>query len=333
MTENVEQRYCIKFYQKLGDSKVETIWKIQQAFGDDAMGATQIKKWFNRFEDGRTLANSEQRSGRPSTSWNANVIENVCSLILEDRHLTVREIADEVGISIGCAHSILTEDLHMCRVVAKFVPKLLSQEQQKLCLEVVQDMLECANGDPEFLKTVITGDETWVYGYDPETKVQSSQWKHSSFPRPKKVQRVRCKVKGLPTAFFDYRGIVNRSYAPKSQTINKEYYLEVIHHLRDAVRRKRLDLWASRNWQLHHDNAPAHSSHLIQSFLAKHGIPVVHQAPHSPDMAPCDFWLFAKLKRPLKGSRFDSRKDITLNAMKELRSLPEMFPAVEGTLG
>jgi histone-lysine N-methyltransferase SETMAR len=92
---------------------------------------------------------------------------------------------------------ILTEDLHMCRVVAKYVPKLLSQEQQQLRLEVARDMLECANGDPEFLKNVITGDEMWVYGYDPETKVQSSQWKHSSSPRPKKAQRVRSKVKVL----------------------------------------------------------------------------------------------------------------------------------------
>jgi transposase len=74
---------------------------------------------------------------------------------------------------------------------------------------------------------------------------------------------------------------------------------------------------------LHHDNAPAHSSHLIQSFLAEHGIPVVRQAPYSPDMAPCDFWLFSKLKRLLKGSRFDSREDIMRNATNELRSLPE----------
>jgi hypothetical protein len=77
----------------------------------------------------------------------------------------------------------------------------------------------------------------------------------------------------------------------------------------------------------------AHSSYLIQSFLAKHGIPVVRQAPYTPDMAPCDFWLFPKLKRPLKGSRFDSREDIVRNAMKELASLPEMLPAVEGTMG
>jgi AraC-like DNA-binding protein len=184
----VEQRYCIKLCQKLGDYKAETIQKIQLAFGDDAMGATLIKEWFNHFKDGRTLADSDQHYRRPSTSRNAHVIENVRSLILEDRRLTVREIADQVGISTGSAHSILTEDLHMCRVVAKSVPKLLSQEQQQLCLEVARDMLECASGDPEFLKTVITGDETWVYGYDMETKVQSLQWKHSSSPRPKKAQ-------------------------------------------------------------------------------------------------------------------------------------------------
>jgi transposase len=103
---------------------------------------------------------------------------------------------------------------------------------------------------------------------------------------------------------------VHHRYAPEGQTINKEY---------------------SCNWQLHRDNAPAHSSHLIQSFLAKHGISVVRQAPYSPDMAPCDFWLFPKLKGPLKGSRFDSREDIMQN-VKELRSLPELLPAVEGSL-
>jgi hypothetical protein len=71
-------------------------------------------------------------------------------------------------------------------------------------------MLECANGDPEILKTVITGDETWVYGYDLETKVQSSQWKHSSSPRPKKAQWVQSKVKVPLTDFFDYCGIVHQ---------------------------------------------------------------------------------------------------------------------------
>ena len=58
MTERVEQRYCIKFCHKLGDSQSQTIRKIQQVFGDDAMGVTQIKEWFNRFKNGRTSVES-----------------------------------------------------------------------------------------------------------------------------------------------------------------------------------------------------------------------------------------------------------------------------------
>lgn len=195
MTECVEQRYCIKFCQKLGDTQSETIRKIQKAFGDDAMGVTQIKEWYNRFKNGRNSADSDQRTGRPSTCRNPEIINKVHSLIVEDRRLTVREIANDIGISEGSAHTILTEDLSMRRVAAKFVPKLLSCEQKEFRLDVAQDMLECVSDDPDFLKTVITGDETWVYGYDPETKAQSSQWMSSTSPRPKKARQVRSKVK------------------------------------------------------------------------------------------------------------------------------------------
>jgi len=47
MTEQLEQQYCIKFCQKLGDSQVETIRKVQWVFGDDAMGITDMKEWYN----------------------------------------------------------------------------------------------------------------------------------------------------------------------------------------------------------------------------------------------------------------------------------------------
>jgi len=323
MTEKLEQRYCIKFCVKLGDSQVETIRKIQQAFGNEAMGTTQIKEWYNRFKDGRTSVESEARSGRPSTSRNEIVIDQVRTLLMQDRRITIRELADEAGVSIGSVHSIVTEDLGLRRISAKFVPKLLTIEQKQLRLEIAQDMLETVNSDPNFFNTVITGDETWVYGYDPETKFQSSQWKHPTSPRPKKARKVRSNVKVMLTVFFDSSGVVHHEYAPHGTTITKEYYQEVLRRLRDAVRRKRPDLWAAVNWQLHHDNAPAHSSHLIQSFLAKHNTPVLRQAPYSPDMAPCDFWLFPKLKMPLKGTRFQSREDIMRNATDQLRAIPK----------
>ena len=77
----------------------------------------------------------------------------------------------------------------MRRVSAKFVPKLLRMEQKQCCLDITQDMLGNANSDPNYLKTVITRDETWVYGYNPEMKMQLSEWKHLISPRGKKHGR------------------------------------------------------------------------------------------------------------------------------------------------
>ncbi|GFT52137.1 HTH_48 domain-containing protein [Nephila pilipes] len=162
MTERIEKRYCIKFCQKLRDSQSQTIRKIQQVFGEDAMGITQIKEWFNRFKDGRT---STERCDRPQTARSAANIERVRNLVMADRRLTVREIEEEVGVNKDSAHVILREDLNMNRVAAKFVPKLLSPEQKDLRFDVEQDLLDTANTYPGFLNTVITGDESWYLGH------------------------------------------------------------------------------------------------------------------------------------------------------------------------
>jgi transposase len=90
VTEPLEQQYCIKFCQKLGDSQVETIQKIQRVFGDDAMGITQIKEWYNRFKDGHTSAESEARSGRPAKSRNDELIDQVWPLVMRDHHVRRR---------------------------------------------------------------------------------------------------------------------------------------------------------------------------------------------------------------------------------------------------
>ena len=123
--------------------------------------------------------------------------------------------------------------------------------------------------------------------------------------------------------FFYSRGIVHHEHAPEGQTINKEYYLQVLRRLREAVRRKWPDMWGAKNFQLHHDNVLAHSAHVIHAFQVKNCMPLVGQAPHFPDLAPCDFWLFPKLKTILKGRRFHSREDIMKKSTEELGSIPE----------
>ncbi|BFZ16874.1 hypothetical protein BsWGS_19913 [Bradybaena similaris] len=78
----------------------------------------------------------------------------------------------------------------MWQVSAKFSRKLLLMEQKQMHVEVLRDLLGYSNGKPDFRNTIIAGDELWVFGYDPNTKVQSLQWKHSSSPRAK--MRGRC---------------------------------------------------------------------------------------------------------------------------------------------
>ena len=112
-------------------------------------------------------------------------------------------------------------------------------------------------------------------------------------------------------------------YRPQGQTITKEYYIQVLTRLRNAVRCKRPLLHTAGDWLLHHDNAPAHASQLVQQFLAKHRIVQVCQPPYSPDLAPCDFFLFPKVKFALKGSRFDDVDTIKMNATQQLNNVTE----------
>ncbi|VVC38688.1 Transposase, type 1 [Cinara cedri] len=209
------------------------------------------------------------------------------------------ELSNEFQISFGLVQTKLTTDLDMRRVAAKFVPKLLSDEQKENRKRIATDLLERSESDEFFLKSIITGDETWVYGYDPETKVQSSQWKTPDSPRPKKARQVRSQVKVMLTVFSTTKVLF----------------------IMNAVRRKRPEFKESGSWKWHHDNAPAHSVHVVQQFLAKHDIPVVSQPPYSPDLAPCDYFLFPKIKIALKGKRFQDVDEIKQNATEQLRGV------------
>ena len=111
--------------------------------------------------------------------------------------------------------------------------------------------------------------------------------------------------------FFDSTGMIYMHWALTGQTVNKEYYVEVLREFRKRFRQKRPAL---KSTQLHfnQDNAPVHNTILDTDYLTKMGIKTVLQPPYSPDLAPCDFWLFHKLKENLRGCRNE-----TIEEMKE----------------
>ena len=127
----------------------------------------------------------------------------------------------------------------------------------------------------------------------------------------------------LLVVFFDWKGIVHHEFVPRGQMVNKQLYQKVLARLRDAVSRKRPQLWENQTRMLHHDNAPAHASLLIRSYLAKHQTSVVSHSPYSPDLVPADLFLLPKLKTTLKGCRFQTIEEIEENAVRELCAITE----------
>ena len=113
--------------------------------------------------------------------------------------------------------------------------RLQLPEQKEYHAAAANDLIQTATNEPGFLKKVVTRDEWWVYVYDPETKAQSSQWKLPGPPNLKKAWQSHSKIKTVLTVFFHWEGVVHYEQAPPSQIINKEYYLNVLHRLRDAI--------------------------------------------------------------------------------------------------
>ncbi|UYV70126.1 GK [Cordylochernes scorpioides] len=246
------------------------------AYGEATLDRSNVYRWYKIFSEGREDVNDEERAGRPSTSTKDEKFNEVEKMILANRRITVREVAEDLNISIGSCHSIFINDLGMRRVAAKFVPKLLNCDQKQHRMNIANEMLDSVRDDPNLLQRVITGDEA---------------------------------------------GVVHHEFLPQGRTVNKEYYLQVMRNLREAIRQKRPDLWKNKNWLLHNDNAPAHTSLLVRDFLAKNNTLMIPQPPYSPDLAPCDFFLFPKLKRPMKGRRYATLDEIKTASKEELKKI------------
>jgi transposase len=94
---------------------------LQTIYGDQALSRSSVFEWFKRFKDGREDVQDNPRSGRPSTSRNADTIGNVREMVTRDRRLTLRMMSDELNINKETIRQILHEGLRKRKICAKFV--------------------------------------------------------------------------------------------------------------------------------------------------------------------------------------------------------------------
>lgn len=184
---------------------------------------------------------------------------------MEDRRITIRQIAHEVKISTGSVETIIHDHLHMQKVSARWIPRLLTPFQKQERVECSRVNLEmCQEDESKFFKRLITQDETWVHHDDPETKAQSMQWKHRDSPPPKKARVQPSAGKVMLTVFWDQDGVVMTDFLAKGTTITGAYYASLLRKLREAIKIKRRGK-ISKGILLLQDNAPVHNSRVARS--------------------------------------------------------------------
>ncbi|KAJ8960181.1 hypothetical protein NQ318_003904 [Aromia moschata] len=140
----------------------------------------QAYEWYKEFKAGSEIVEDFLQSGRSSTSTTADNIDKIKTLVLENRHMSVRELDQECDISTMSADGILSDILGIKRVAARLVPKELNVLQKEHRKQIALDMVSRVDGGLDR-----TGDETWVYEYDMQTSRQSSEWRYDDEPKPK----------------------------------------------------------------------------------------------------------------------------------------------------
>jgi len=134
--DKIEYRAVIKYFVKEGLTPNEIHPKFIKVYGDSSPSFSTNKKWVAGFKRGRTGLEDDAREGRPESVTTPEIIEQVHDMLLVDRQMKVREIAETIGISKECVGYILHEELDMKKLCARWVPRLLTADQTRTRIKI-----------------------------------------------------------------------------------------------------------------------------------------------------------------------------------------------------
>jgi histone-lysine N-methyltransferase SETMAR len=319
-----KERAVIEFLTAEGEVPIVIHRRLTNVYGEDTVSVHTVRRWVTKLKSSDTSLADRPRSGRPATAVTDSNQQSVYELIRGNRRITQAELSHNVGIGHHAVESIIN-NLGYSKVCARWVPRMLTDvhkaERKRISSELLQQYEQ--PGD-NFLSRIITGDESWVHYYEPETKRQSMEWRHDTSPRPKKFKTQASAGKVMVTVFWDIRGVVLVDFLAKGSTINSEQYISTLKKLKARIRQARPHM----NMQevlLQQDNARPHTSRLTSEAIAKMGWGVLPHPAYCPDLAPSDFHLFGPLKDALRGHHFQSDDDVKTAVRRWLHQQDEAF--------
>lgn len=305
------------FYDfKAGLNQEECVQRLQLAFGDESPARATVFRWFKEFSRGRNFLQDEEHTGRPPSAVIPDNVSAIRKMLMDDNRCTYQMIQKELNIGSAAIHKIIHEELHMKKVVSRWVPHNLTEHQKQERVRISKETLKLLNdGGHRIISKIVTGDETYIPFFDVPTRQESKVWVFEDDPTPTMVKRQRALKKVMYAVFFRSTGLVKAIKLEGQKTVTANWYTTKC--LPEILQEVNV-----RGLMLHHDNASSHTAGLTVEFLKQKQIKVIEHPPYSPDLAMCDFWLFFNLKKNLRGRRFHSEEEIDVAINAFFSSIP-----------
>lgn len=298
---NFKIRAFLLYDFKNGCKAAESARRIRNVCGEDSVTDGIARFWFRRFKTGNENLEDEPRQGRP--------------LAFEDDELHAclqsnpRATCETIAELLNCEESTVQKRLHAIGFVNKldkWVPHRLTPENKFMRLSICTSLLARNDLDP-FTDRIVTCDEKWVLH---DNNQRSRQW----VPRgkdPGTTAKLDLHPKRLlMTVWWNSRGIIHLSYLPHGQTITAAVYSSQIQEVHQKLLQTHPALVNRKGVVLLQDNARPHTASMTRATLKDVGWEILPHPPYSPDISPCDYYLFLSLSNFLASKRFSTDDEL-----------------------
>ena len=318
-----EQRCYIKCRTSLHENARAIHDDLKTIYGSSSYSYSTVAKWVNLFKSGRESLEDDSRCGRPRTEVIPYNIKQIEELIADDPHITYCEMEDLSGLSRGTIERIIIEHLQLRKITSRWVPHQLTPMNKLKRLNFAKEMLNKFDKGEWRLDQIVTGDESWFYYRQLGKKTANASWKKKGEHPDIVVRRQIFEPKRLYSIFFKSTGPLSVHYVEEGMTIDHSYYIEnllspMIESLIDQRPKS-----GTHGMKILHDNARPHIHQTVVNFLKTNGFQIIDHPPYSPDLSPCDYWLFDYIKQHLD----DHNNDKTL--CKSITKIFEEIPKSE----
>ncbi|KAI6646180.1 Mariner transposase [Oopsacas minuta] len=246
------------------------------AFPNNKVSAATVKIWYREFKCGNFHLEDQPRPGPPSYAVTEGIVESIEDMVIADPNVTYEKIQHEIGISSGQCTPFYTNPFSYVNFVpaGSNISITLKQKQNRVkrCHEMFKKF---NNGNSRDVSKIITGDETWIYHYDPETKQQSRQWCEIGEGPQTKVRRTQYTKKQMYAILVNTTGVKTVIPLEPGKTINSTWHTESCLPLIIKAINLQCTGTGLRGTFLHHDNARFSYIKVTRQFKEESGLHIL----------------------------------------------------------